>query len=142
MSRGSFSRRSRARGSGGADGGGKPAKMRTVRHLPGHAAHTKHIDLVSLFCYYAFIMNAKKPIRLSQHAREQIVYRGCSEEEIGEAIRTAKWEKAELGRLQCQKDFAFNKTWNNKKYKTKQVKPIFIEEPKEIIVVTVYAYYF
>ena len=87
-------------------------------------------------------MDAKKPIRLSEHAKEQAGYRGCNEGEIIETIRSSCWENAELGRLQCKKDFPFNKIWNGKEYKTKQVKPVFIEENDEIIVVTVYVYYF
>lgn len=87
-------------------------------------------------------MDSKKPIRLSEHAKEQASHRGCTEEEICEAIRTIPWEKAELGRLQCKKDFPFNKVWNDKEYKTKQIKPVFVEENNEIIVVTVYVYYF
>lgn len=84
---------------------------------------------------------AKKPIRLSQHAKEQAKYRGCSEDDIRETIQTSQWEKAELGRMQCRKDFTFNKKWNDKIYKAKQVKPIFAEEKNEIVVVTVYVYY-
>lgn len=87
-------------------------------------------------------MDAKKSIRLSQHAIEQAKYRGCAEEEVIQAIRTAQWEKAELNRLQCQKEFIFNKVWNNKEYRTKQVRPIFMEEKDEIVVVTVYVYYY
>lgn len=88
-------------------------------------------------------MNAtKKNIRLSQHAIEQAKYRGCSKEEVIETIGTCQWDKAGLGRLECQKDFVFNKKWNDKEYKTKQVKPIFMEEKDEIVVVTVYVYYF
>ena len=87
-------------------------------------------------------MGTKKRIRLSQHTKEQAHYRGCNEGEILETIRTSHWEKAELGRLQCKKDFPFNKMWNDKEYKTKQVKPVFIEEKDEIVVVTVYVYYF
>ena len=79
---------------------------------------------------------------MSQHAKQQLSYRGTSEREIIEAIHTSQWEPAELGRLQCKKDFPYNKTWNDKFYKTKQVRPIFIEEQTEIIVVTVYVYYF
>ncbi len=86
-------------------------------------------------------MKVEKSIRLSQHAKEQITYRGCSEDEVKETIKTSRWEKAELGRLQCKKDFVFNKMWSNKKYKSKQIRPIFIEEKNEIIVVTVYVYY-
>ena len=84
----------------------------------------------------------KKSIRLSQHAKEQARCRGCTEEEVRQVIQTSQWKKAELGRLQCRKDFVFSKIWNGKEYKTKQIKPIFIEEKEEIVVVTVYVYYF
>jgi len=79
---------------------------------------------------------------LSQHCLEQARYRGCNEEEIIQTIRDIQWEKAELGRLQCQKNFTFNKIWNGKEYAVKQVKPIFMEESGEVIVITVYVYYF
>jgi len=56
-------------------------------------------------------------------------------------IRAANWGPAELNRLDCRKNFAFNKTWNNKFYTAKQIRPIFVEEEKEIVVITVYVYY-
>lgn len=62
-----------------------------------------------------------KRIRLSGHAREQLDYRGGSEEEVIEAITTA--------------------TWNEKWYLNKEVRPIFVDEEEEIVVVTVYVYY-
>jgi len=39
-------------------------------------------------------------------------------------------------------DFAWNAIWNRKHYATKRVRPIFVEEPDEIVVVTIYVYYF
>jgi len=87
------------------------------------------------------VSQTHKPIRLSQHAREQLVFRGCNEEEIKETIRAANWGAAELNRLDCRKNFAFNKIWNNKFYTAKQIRPIFVEEEKEIVVITVYVYY-
>jgi hypothetical protein len=84
----------------------------------------------------------RNPIRLSGHARSQLHFRGVAEEEIIEAIRSEDWSLAELGRLECRKDFAFGKEWNGKLYATKQVRPIFVAEEAEIVVVTVYAYYF
>lgn len=83
-----------------------------------------------------------KPIRLSGHAKEQLVFRGTTEEEITETIRSSQWQPAELGRLECRKDFAFENIWNKKYYKIKQVRPVFVEEEKEIVVVTVYTYFF
>ena len=83
-----------------------------------------------------------KPIRLSAHAREQLQFRGATEDEVMEAIKTATWEVAESGRQECKKDFSFATQWNNKYYMTKQVRPIFVEEDKEIVVITVYTYFF
>jgi len=52
------------------------------------------------------------------------------------------WQRTELGRLDCRKDFPYGKEWNRKSYATKQVRPVFVEEVAEIVVVTVYTYYF
>ena len=68
--------------------------------------------------------------------------RGFTVPEVEEAIRTATWQPAELERLECRKNFAYGKEWNSRLYATKQVRPIFVEEASEIVVVTVYTYYF
>jgi hypothetical protein len=85
---------------------------------------------------------ADKPIRLSGHARGQLFFRGGTEQEAVEAIRTAPWQPAELGRLESRKDFPFNAEWNRRRYATKRVRPIFVNESNAIVVVTVYQYYF
>jgi hypothetical protein len=82
-----------------------------------------------------------KAIRLSSHARARMRQRGAAEEEVAEAVRTAPWTDAERGRHECRKDFPFNREWNGKVYATKQIRPIFVEEAQEILVVTVYVYY-
>jgi len=83
-----------------------------------------------------------KPIRLSAHARGYIRSRGFSATEVEEAIRTSPWQPAELGRLECRKDFQYGRDWNGKLYATKQVRPVFVDEAAEVVVVTVYTYYF
>jgi hypothetical protein len=83
-----------------------------------------------------------KPIRLSTHAAGYLKRRGFTVAEVEEAIRTTQWQVAELGRLECRKNFAFATEWNGRKYATKQVRPVFVEEADEIVVVTVYTYYF
>ena len=47
-----------------------------------------------------------------------------------------------MNRLDCRMNFSFGKDWNGKFYATKQVRPVFVEEQNEIVVVTVYSYYF
>ena len=83
-----------------------------------------------------------KPIRLSHHAQRYASKRGFTTNEVEEAVRTAPWRQAELGRLECRKDFAYENQWNGKVYATKQVRPVFVEEATEVVVVTVYTYCF
>jgi hypothetical protein len=82
-----------------------------------------------------------KPIRLSAHALSYIAKRGFTPAEVEDTIWTSRWEPAELGRMECRKTFAFNRQWNERVYATKEVRPIFVEEADEIVVVTVYTYY-
>ena len=59
-----------------------------------------------------------------------------------DAIRTGAREPADGGRLQCKKEFQFNSVWNGTRYATKRVNPIFVDEAAEIVVITVYTYYY
>jgi len=43
--------------------------------------------------------------------------------------------------MECRKKLTLNQTWNEKLYATKEVRPIFVEQADEIVVVTVYTYY-
>lgn len=83
-----------------------------------------------------------KPIRLSDHARGYETRRGFTSAEVEEAIHTMAWEPADRGRSQCRKDFPFGRAWNGKWCATRQARPVFVDEPTEIVVVTVYTYYF
>lgn len=50
-----------------------------------------------------------KPIRLSGHAKEQLFYRGVTDEEVIETISSSAWQPAELGRLEARKDFVYER---------------------------------
>ena len=84
----------------------------------------------------------EKKIRLSKHAELQANERGASFEEIVEAINHGVREPAKNNRLQSKENFQFNNFWNDTLYTIKQVAPVFVEENDEIIVITVYTYYF
>ena len=64
-----------------------------------------------------------KPLRLSQHARARLADRGAFAWEIEETIRTSPWEP------------------DGVVYATKQIRPIFVDDLEEIVVVTAYVYY-
>jgi hypothetical protein len=87
-------------------------------------------------------VGVSKPIRLSDHARGYLVRRGFTEAEVHETIRTSPWQPAQRGRQEAIKDFPYQALWNGTLYTTKRVRPIFVEDPAEIVVVTVYTYFF
>ncbi|NUM42828.1 MAG: DUF4258 domain-containing protein [Leptospiraceae bacterium] len=83
-----------------------------------------------------------KPIRLSKHVKEYELIRGFSEKEVIQAIRKGDWQDAKKGnRLESKFSFAYETEWNGKYYKTKEVKPVFVDEETEIVVITVYTYF-
>jgi hypothetical protein len=83
-----------------------------------------------------------KPIRFTKHALEQCRERGASEEEVKEAIRSSEWEEAKQGRAIAKRNFQFDRAWAGVIYPIKQVAPVFVEEESEIVVITVYTFYF
>lgn len=83
-----------------------------------------------------------KPIRLTKHAQEQCIERGTNEQEIIEAIRHGTRQSAKQGRDKYQTIIQANSHWQGKFYPLKKVVPIVTETEQELIVITVYTYYF
>ena len=84
----------------------------------------------------------RKPIRLSVHARQQAALRGAVEEEVIAAIRTGEQAPAERARRGYRKNFQYNREWGGRFYAVKQVLAVVAEESNELVVVTVYTFYF
>ncbi|MBI4063014.1 MAG: hypothetical protein HY401_01795 [Elusimicrobia bacterium] len=83
-----------------------------------------------------------KRIIFSRHAKDQIVDRGTTENEVRAAIAEGEPAPAKKGRLAFRKNFPYAFKWKGRYYETKQVMPIVIEEADAIVVVTVYVFYF
>jgi len=83
-----------------------------------------------------------KPVRLTRHAREQCVERGATEAEVVKAVREGSREPAKQGRELCRYNFPYGRKWQGENYAIKQVAPVIKEEPGEIVIITVYTFYF
>ena len=83
-----------------------------------------------------------KPIRLTKHAQEQCLERGATEAEVRQAIEQGSREPAKKGRELCRLNLPFGENWQGISYAIKQVAPVIKEEPDEIVVITVYTFYF
>ncbi|MBM2815853.1 MAG: hypothetical protein HW421_2615 [Ignavibacteria bacterium] len=83
-----------------------------------------------------------KTIIFTNHALTRIAKRGTTQEEVAETIELGKRETAKENKLMCRLNFPYNKIWIDTSYPIKQVAPIIVEEGDEIIVITVYTFYF
>jgi hypothetical protein len=83
-----------------------------------------------------------KPIRLSKHAQEQAKERGATEHEVKEAVQKGAREPTKRGREICRYNFPFHHQWQRRRYAIKQVAAIIKDEANEIVVITVYTFYF
>lgn len=85
--------------------------------------------------------NITFPIRLTRHALEQCRERGATEDEVREAIHSGEWEKAKQDRIMAKLNIQFGRPWGGIIYPIKQV-AVFVVEESEIVVITVYTFYF
>jgi hypothetical protein len=83
-----------------------------------------------------------KPIRLTAHAAAQCQERGARVDEVKRAIRAGEAEPAKRGREIRRYNFSYGKSWQGKHYAIKQVAPVIKEEEDEIVVITVYTFFF
>ncbi len=81
-------------------------------------------------------------IRFSQHAIEQSIERGTNENEMRLAIQNGLPEIVKYGRIMFRYNFQYNDMWQGKFYAIKQVSPVVAIDKSEMIVVTVYTFYF
>ena len=84
----------------------------------------------------------EKPIRLSKHAQLQCIERGVKIDEVIDAIKNGTIEPAKNNWLQSKENYQYNDYWNGTFYPIKQVAPVFVNEEDEIVVITVYSFYF
>ena len=83
-----------------------------------------------------------KPIRLTTHALEQLAERGATDDEVKKAIEKGVREPAKRGRFMYRLNFQYNSEWQGKFFAIKQVAPVVVEAQNEMVVVTVYTFYF
>ncbi|MBS1251312.1 MAG: hypothetical protein MAG451_00344 [Anaerolineales bacterium] len=84
-----------------------------------------------------------KPIAFSIHSKKQMSLRGATQAEVRETIWTSTWQPVRKNRQQARKTFDFGKPSpvNQQVYAKKTVHAIFVDEPGQIVVVTVLVYY-
>ena len=83
-----------------------------------------------------------KKVRYSYHALGQMQERGVTEREVEESLLKGERVPAKKGRHAYRLNFQYNQNWFGKIYAMKQVLSIVKEEDNQIVVITVYVFYF
>ena len=84
-----------------------------------------------------------KPIHFTNHARERMVLRGASTDEVVEAIRGGTKREARRSKSQSRLIFPFDNfsPVNGKWYQNKTVEALYADEENAIVVLSVKVYY-
>ncbi len=83
-----------------------------------------------------------KRIIFTDHSLSRIAKRGTTKEEVIESIENGKSEPAKDNRIMHRLNLPYNKIWIDTIYPIKQVAPVVVENEDELIVITVYTFYF
>ena len=70
-------------------------------------------------------------VRLHPHARERIIERGATEEEVKETVRSGETFPVKFGRVGFRRHFPYNDLWQGKRYSVKQVEAIATRETSD-----------
>ncbi len=81
-------------------------------------------------------------MRLHPHARDRMIERGASENEIAAAIDGGERFPAKFGREGFRRNFQFDGLWRGRRYAMKQVEAFAIFEDGDWLVISVIVKYF
>jgi hypothetical protein len=76
------------------------------------------------------------------HARDRLIERGTSEDEVIVAVKAGEKFNARFGRVGFRRNLPFRKRWRGKRYKLKQVEVYAIERHDGWFVISVVTRYF
>jgi len=81
-------------------------------------------------------------IRFHSHVHERMAERGVKEQEIRAAVEKGERFEAKFGRIGFRRNFVFEKQWQGKYYKTKQIEVYAVREGEDWLIISVIAKYF
>jgi hypothetical protein len=81
-------------------------------------------------------------VRFHPHAKERMAERGAIEEEVVLTVQEGERFSVKLGRAGFRRNFQFDDIWNNRRYQTKQIEVIAVEEDDGWLVITVITRFF
>jgi hypothetical protein len=81
-------------------------------------------------------------VRFHPHAQERMAQRGATEREVIVTVEAGERFEAKFGRNGFRRNFAFEKQWRDKYYKTKQIEVYAVREDDDWLVISAITRYF
>lgn len=81
-------------------------------------------------------------ILIHPHAKERMAERGATEDEVSFTLRKGFLLPARFGRRKHWATFPFERYWQEKFYRFKQIEVYSVDEGEDVIVITVVVKYF
>lgn len=81
-------------------------------------------------------------IRFHTHAKERLMERGATEQEVISTVQKGEMFTAKFGRTGFRRNFYFGKTWRGKHYEIKQVEVYAVKDNEDWIIITVITRFF
>jgi hypothetical protein len=80
-------------------------------------------------------------IRLHPHARQRLAERGASESEVIATVERGERIPVKFGRTGFRRNFAYNDVWRGRRYATKQVEAIAVQESGWLVITVLVRFY-
>jgi hypothetical protein len=84
-------------------------------------------------------MNAA--VRIHPHARQRMIERGATEEEVRATVQLGERFPVRFGRVGFRRNFCFESEWRGRFYRTKQVEAIAVEEDGWLVITVLVRYF-
>ena len=81
-------------------------------------------------------------VRLHPHAKERLIDRGVTEQEVIATVEEGEMFHAKYGRTGFRRHFTFDGIWRGKHYSTKQVEAYVVKEGNDWLVITIITRFF
>ncbi|MBI5099931.1 MAG: hypothetical protein HZB30_11910 [Nitrospirae bacterium] len=81
-------------------------------------------------------------VRLHPHAKDRLIERGATEQEVIATVEGGETFPAKFGRTGFRRNYAFNALWRETHYATKQIEAYAVKENDDWLVITIITRYF
>jgi hypothetical protein len=82
-----------------------------------------------------------RAVRLHPHARERMLERGATEDEVVATVEGGESSPGRYGRTSFRRNFAYGVQWRGRVYANKQIEALAVEEDGWLVITVIVRFY-